>query len=91
MASEPIFGEVQHDTGNLYCVWLGNCWAQGLLREDAERLAAELARGREAVELLRDNQWGHSGGCTYCYTCNQDERDGHAPDCRLAKVIASKP
>lgn len=48
-------------------------------------LEAELARGREAVEVLREAD-GASGRCPVCTAGLVF--GGHAPDCRLAKVIA---
>jgi len=76
-------------------------------RAEVVRLSAELARGREAVEVCRDNEWSGkstNGGYPCCPECDGiwDVREkypdhepipkwagaiGHAPDCRLAKVI----
>jgi hypothetical protein len=55
-------------------------------------LDAELARGREAVEVLRECEWeGLKVSEDVFDTCPLCEGRrtiaGHAPDCRLAKVI----
>jgi len=58
----------------------------------ANEIRAELARGREAVEVLRSVQWMQHR----CLTCDAWEptpgqQPNHAPDCRLAKLIGWKP
>lgn len=51
------------------------------LRTRAEEAERKLA---EAREVLRIYEWGGLGGCSMCL---HDIDEGHAPDCRLAKVL----
>jgi hypothetical protein len=95
MASEPTkVGTVERYTsvnGPAWRLFVGPsespaCWAWGLSERVAMTLSAELARGREAVEVLRSVEW-ESGELATCPVCDRWEKDGHSPDCRLAKVI----
>lgn len=53
---------------------------------------AELARGREAVDVLRGSvTFGRPCPWCECYVMLDMRDNGHAPDCRLAKVIGEKP
>jgi hypothetical protein len=62
-------------------------------------LSAELARGREAVEVLREVEWSATWqhedsnyqGTDACPDCGHRKLESHAPDCRLAEVIGEKP
>lgn len=44
-------------------------------------LEAQLAEAKAVLKLVEAKMMGDSG---YCHAC---ECDGHAPDCRLAKVL----
>jgi hypothetical protein len=59
----------------------------------SEFIDAELSRGREAVRVLRGLEWSSLGNLDtlQCPECRLSRHDGHAPDCRLAKVIGGKP
>lgn len=69
-------------------------WTADDLRaaEDALRAAAADALEREArlVALLRDRQWTWElfGDERACAECHALKREGHAPDCELAKALA---
>lgn len=100
MASEPTkVGTVERYTsvnGPAWRLFVGPsespaCWAWGLSERVAMTLSAELARGREAVEMLRECEWSGDALHYSCPICENAKFSGHAPDCRLAKVIGVKP
>lgn len=42
---------------------------------------------REAGELLREVEWVHVDGVTFCPSCLNDEYEAHAPDCKLDALL----
>jgi lipopolysaccharide biosynthesis regulator YciM len=77
---------------SLLAFWFPCLFAE---QADADRLRAlidaELARGREAVEVLRECEWSGDALHYSCPICENAKFSGHATDCRLAKVIGEKP
>jgi hypothetical protein len=83
-------------TGSINCLPRWERELEDVLGADADRLRslidAELARGREAVEVLRGCvTFGRP--CPWCEwdTALHEKNHGHSPDCRLAKLIGEKP
>lgn len=87
MASEPKIGDVQRIDGIRY-IWLGGPWEWlNCNPVTAERLSALLTEAEEMREVLRDIEFGNGEYGTLCPVCDEEYKDGHSPDCRLARLI----
>lgn len=42
---------------------------------------------REAGELLREVEWVHVDGVTFCPSCLNNEYEAHAPGCKLDALL----
>ncbi len=57
------------------------------LRDEIRELKAQLTEAREVLKLV---EWQDYRGELYCSVCKaiaKPHGQGHAPDCRLAKVL----
>lgn len=85
-------------TGRMVMVAVRSAESEAVRRalEDIDRLQSRLADMTEAVDLLRSMEWVDADGVDICPSCRRWKipKDSgpeatHAPDCRLAKLIAT--
>jgi hypothetical protein len=66
--------------------------------DDLERYARTRIENRALREWVKEHQWDtkvmHHDGisllCRNCSSCGNGESEGHAPDCRTAKLLEGK-
>lgn len=56
-------------------------------RAEVSRLAALLTEAEEMREVLREVEWSGGESSGECPLCGWYRAHGHAPDCRLARLI----
>ena len=95
MASEPKVGDVRnmssasttaevfagHEIGWVFCNLKGAC------RLLASLIGREREAAREMREVLRECEWAGAEARYVCPCCERSKDEGHAPDCRLARLI----
>lgn len=50
--------------------------------------SAQSSRDAETLKVLKEIEWNGDHTFAACPSCNEDQPEGHAPDCQLAALIA---
>lgn len=96
MASEPKVGDHEWQEGvKLHRMWLGDGWHYVGNEATRVRLSALLSAAQEMREMLKELQWSATWQhededyreADECPECECRKHEGHAPDCRLARLI----